>query len=880
MIFVNRISVLIEMENVKVYWILLLPLIIVGVSSEIPRIINGTAAFIDNTRHQVSIRVKNNEIIFGTGHICGGSLIAPTVVLSAAHCFYNSDTQKFQSARFYFAVMGTLDRFERNEHTISLDITHIVYNDFDRPTYSNDIAIVFLDGTVPSSNPAISVIPMNRNVIPANSLCQVTGWGKTETGLLSEILMTVDVPIIDKKTCSINYGESTIKEGMICAGYMSGEKDASYGDSGGPLVSNGKLVGIVSFGISDASLTGYPGVYTDVQYYVNWIEDTIKRNSANFKSLNSAVCLLGLLIVSISYHYDCMPLGRISWCCDLKVVKMFLRLIFPTLVLSALKINEIDALEKNVGILPKIINGTTAKAEEIRYQVSIHLKDREWYFGSGHICGGSLIKPSIVLTAAHCIYNTDLNVSRSADEFIVSMGSIDRFDRINNWAFEVLEVSYKKTFNMTTFVDDIALMFLNGFVPENNHKQIKPIEINWNIIPEGTICQVSGWGVTEDGDMSDLLMTLNVPIVNQTICAEKYEGYVLEGMLCAGYMNGSADSCDGDSGGPLCLDKLFFFFFFFLNMDKSKNHNHIMNSMFLCFITFILICSSSLKVVQSDAVDARIYGGTAITIADAPYQVSVRLKEHDVYKFGSGHICGGSLITTRVVVTAAHCIASSLEKPIQYRKPSEFTLVLGDTYLMEKTPTTLQFDVQQIVVHPSFNNPSELENDIAMMFFKGNVPMDQKNVQLIGLNTQPLANNILCRVSGWGKINSNQIPNNLMEAEVPIVSHRRCETNYGYLPQSIVCAGYMITGGKDACQGDSGGPLVCSNELAGIVSWGTGCARPGYPGVYTNVSYFLDWIGKTNAKFNYSSYTDGGSALIKSSSILLALVIIIGIFLK
>ena len=65
---------------------------------------------------------------------------------------------------------------------------------------------------------------------------------------------------------------------------------------------------------------------------------------------------------------------------------------------------------------------------------------------------------------------------------------------------------------------------------------------------------------------------------------------------------------------------------------------------------------------------------------------------------------------------------------------------------------------------------------------------------------------------------------------------------------SMICAG-LPEGGKDSCQGDSGGPFVCGEDVSGIVSWGVGCARPGYPGVYTQTSYFVDWIMETMASY-------------------------------
>ena len=90
-------------------------------------------------------------------------------------------------------------------------------------------------------------------------------------------------------------------------------------------------------------------------------------------------------------------------------------------------------------------------------------------------------------------------------------------------------------------------------------------------------------------------------------------------------------------------------------------------------------------------------------------------------------------------------------------------------------------------------------------------------------------------------------PNNLQYVRVPAITNDQCNSDYGgSITSSMLCAGYRGVGGKDACQGDSGGPYVCNNNgnavIAGVVSWGIGCAHPNYPGVYARVTKVLNWV--------------------------------------
>merc|ERR1712189_154770 len=99
-------------------------------------------------------------------------------------------------------------------------------------------------------------------------------------------------------------------------------------------------------------------------------------------------------------------------------------------------------------------------------------------------------------------------------------------------------------------------------------------------------------------------------------------------------------------------------------------------------------------------------------------------------------------------------------------------------------------------------------------------------------------------VSGWGTTSEGgSLGKTLMKVTVPVVSDDDCRDAYGVseIADSMICAG-LEQGGKDSCQGDSGGPFMCGSQLSGVVSWGYGCAEPGYPGVYTQTSYFISWL--------------------------------------
>lgn len=259
--------------------------------------------------------------------------------------------------------------------------------------------------------------------------------------------------------------------------------------------------------------------------------------------------------------------------------------------------------------------------------------------------------------------------------------------------------------------------------------------------------------------------------------------------------------------------------------DISQQGDSMSKSLFTALAVLVL----SISALASKPIQL-IVGGENASEGEFPFIVSLQ---------SGSHFCGGSLISDEWVLTAAHCVGGSNIK------------IVTGLYNQKILTGTESFRSARVIPHPQYNR-SNMDYDFALIQLDGKSTSKAITLNENEINIPTDSTIVESITAGWGytREGSWKLSDILQKVTVPLISKETCMKSYSGVTDQMICAG-LPQGGKDSCQGDSGGPLVVfdyiKNEtvLAGVVSWGEGCARPNKFGVYSKVNSVIDWINKT-----------------------------------
>ncbi|XP_056373760.1 ovochymase-1 isoform X2 [Hyla sarda] len=763
------------------------------------RIVGGADTPIGGQPWTVSIKLYER-------HLCGGSIVETNLVVTAAHCVYPANGFKM---KHLVVVAGEYDQSIEDPQQQDIPVSDVKLH----PKYkhdgsmSYDIALVYLQKPIILGSQVQRVcLPQVGEIIEPGTLCVTSGWGRVnESGETSKILQEVTLPILDDDTCRsalTSVGLPALHKSMLCAGFPGGGRDACQGDSGGPLVCRRRRSNTWVLVGSTSWGAGCGRA---------WEASTTKSAALGSPAIYAKVSAIVDFLRNFTSDSGCSssPLvivgknGFVKYPLDAKSNYSINSLCRWTIKSSADKIIKIQFtkldIEDHVTCAYDSLT-FTAKSKDVR-----------------KVCGSVLPSPLIIRSAT-------VTVTFLSDGTVNGRGF--------QFKFSALSAASEKG----SGCGSAAELQEEGKIFTLNYPRL---------YPSNTVCR---WVIEAPEDHVVQLVFEDFALEYQEKCeydrvsiyGDREESHLIV-TLC-GFLASRLVS----SLGNIMVIKF--------ESDYENNYGGFMARFSFAYPDSTTAAPSIKASPALNQEPKRVNTGGEEACPNCwPWQVAI--KDWDMFQ------CGGVILSSQWVLTAAHCLRSS--------DPSRYHVHAGihDQLLNESSRQDRRVHI--MALHEMYS-PITNDYDVALLRLAEELIFNDfvRPVCLPSVE-EPLEQTSLCVVTGWGSTGEGeQHFNRLQQLQVPILDNNICNSSYypGGISDRMFCAGFPDTGGKDSCQGDSGGPLVCpgsnkSHVLYGIVSWGVGCARPKKPGVYTKVRSFLSWIETTQQEINKTLHNGNNAAM-------------------
>ncbi|CAO1432824.1 unnamed protein product [Diamesa tonsa] len=456
------------------------------------RVVNGQSAYLGQFPYQALLFTSDS---LNQSYLCGGSIISQNWIITAAHCL-----KEIVSTDIHVGIVNRSPITSEWKTKVAKS-NFIIHEEYNTAGYINDIALIRLDSQIPENQYVKSISLPTRaeaNEDLVGKAANVSGFGRysDKSKESSPTLMWVELSIVANSICEKTYGQENQFKSKICV-KSKDRKSACKGDSGGPLAvlrSDGTpvLIGIVSHGYSVFCELGYPGVFTDVHSFLDWIEMTqAQTETTGAESL-----------------FDITNISR------------------------------------------RIVNGQSAYLGQFPYQALLNVTNS---LNQSGICGGSIISHNWIITAAHCleeIVSADIHVG-IVNQFPFASEWTTNVEKSNFIIHE--EYNRLRVLNDIALIRLDSKIPESQYVKSISLPT--RAEANEDLVGRAATVSGFGKYSDKSKESSPTLMWVELSIVANSFCEKanpKIPERQFESKICVGSKD-EMSACNGDSGGPLAI---------------------------------------------------------------------------------------------------------------------------------------------------------------------------------------------------------------------------------------------------------------------------------------------------------------------------------------